>query len=216
MTAGQLVVFPSNKALSLRAHGMAETTLRRHLGELVRAGLVDPAGQPERQALCHRGAEGVETGAFGFDLSPVLARAEEFERLAAEASAARASGGHGARARHDLSAGHRQDDRGRGGGRGRGAWQGYREAFAALCYRLPRKVTHDQRGAAGGRPACACGRDRQGSGESVSKLRIWTGNDIHSGAQIENSNPDPLLILNLHSRKGRRRGRRKPCRCRWC
>ena len=88
MTAGQLVVFPSNKALSLRAHGMAETTLRRHLCELVRAGLVIRRDSPNGKRYAHRGAEGVEK-AFGFDLSPVLARAEEFERLAAEAAASR-------------------------------------------------------------------------------------------------------------------------------
>ena len=35
-----LIVFPSNAALSERAHGMAESTLRRHLAALVRAGLI--------------------------------------------------------------------------------------------------------------------------------------------------------------------------------
>lgn len=35
-----LVVFPSNAQLSLRAHGMAEQTLRRHLSALVDAGLI--------------------------------------------------------------------------------------------------------------------------------------------------------------------------------
>src|SRR6218665_1620887 len=35
-----LVVFPSNAQLSIRAHGMAPATLRRHLADLVRAGLV--------------------------------------------------------------------------------------------------------------------------------------------------------------------------------
>lgn len=34
-----LVVFPSNRALGERAHGMAESTLRRHLAVLVRSGL---------------------------------------------------------------------------------------------------------------------------------------------------------------------------------
>ena len=35
-----LVVFPSNKELSIRAHGMAPATLRRHLACLVDAGLI--------------------------------------------------------------------------------------------------------------------------------------------------------------------------------
>src|SRR4051794_27268969 len=37
---GDLIVFPSNQQLSLRAHGMAPATLRRHLAVLVQAGLV--------------------------------------------------------------------------------------------------------------------------------------------------------------------------------
>jgi len=35
-----LVVFPSNQLLSLRAHGMPASTLRRHLAALVDAGLI--------------------------------------------------------------------------------------------------------------------------------------------------------------------------------
>eukprot|EP01035_Chromulina_nebulosa_P046373 gene46373-62811_t len=35
-----LIVFPSNAQLSLRAHGIAGTTLRRHLAALVDAGLI--------------------------------------------------------------------------------------------------------------------------------------------------------------------------------
>src|SRR5688572_10637875 len=35
-----LVVFPSNRELSMRAHGMAPVTLRRHLAALVEAGLI--------------------------------------------------------------------------------------------------------------------------------------------------------------------------------
>ena len=35
-----IVVFPSNKELSIRAHGMAPATLRRHLACLVDAGLI--------------------------------------------------------------------------------------------------------------------------------------------------------------------------------
>ncbi|MBZ3695760.1 plasmid replication protein RepC, partial [Phyllobacterium calauticae] len=38
--AGGLVVFPSNVQLSLRAHGMAPATLRRHLSALVETGLI--------------------------------------------------------------------------------------------------------------------------------------------------------------------------------
>src|SRR6478735_5443428 len=36
----QLIVFPSNAQLTLRAHGIAGATLRRHLAILVEAGLI--------------------------------------------------------------------------------------------------------------------------------------------------------------------------------
>ena len=41
-----LVVFPSNVQLSLRAHGMAPATLRRHLAALVEAGLIFRTDRP--------------------------------------------------------------------------------------------------------------------------------------------------------------------------
>ena len=41
-----LVVFPSNAQLSLRTHGMAETTLRRHLAALVEAALLSRRDSP--------------------------------------------------------------------------------------------------------------------------------------------------------------------------
>ena len=77
-----LVVFPSNTQLSLRAHGMAEQTLRRHLSALVEAGLIIRKDSPngKRYARKHRGGEISE--AYGFSLAPLLARKAEIEELA--------------------------------------------------------------------------------------------------------------------------------------
>ncbi|NSY60881.1 plasmid replication protein RepC [Agrobacterium tumefaciens] len=77
-----LVVFPSNTQLSLRAHGMAEQTLRRHLSALVEAGLIIRKDSPngKRYARKHRGGEISE--AYGFSLAPLLARKSEIEELA--------------------------------------------------------------------------------------------------------------------------------------
>jgi replication initiation protein RepC len=80
-----LVVFPSNKALALRAHGMAEKTLRRHLACLVEAGLIIRRDSPngKRYARKAGAAEGERfSDVFGFDLTPLVARAPEFETLA--------------------------------------------------------------------------------------------------------------------------------------
>ena len=74
-----LIVFPSNKALSLRSNGMAEPTLRRHLAALVEAGLIIRRDSPNGKRFARRETDGEGAQAFGFDLSPLVARADEFE-----------------------------------------------------------------------------------------------------------------------------------------
>lgn len=92
--ASGLVVFPSNAALSDRTHGMAESTLRRHIAALVAAGLVARHDSPNGKRYARRGRDGAVTVAFGFDLSPLLVReatirqAAQAAREAAEAAAA--------------------------------------------------------------------------------------------------------------------------------
>ena len=77
-----LVVFPSNAQLSLRAHGIAGTTLRRHLAALVEAGLIHRRDSPNGKRYVHRDGDGVIEEAFGFDLAPLLTRAAELAGLA--------------------------------------------------------------------------------------------------------------------------------------
>lgn len=84
-----LVVFPSNAQLSLRTHGMAETTLRRHLAALVESGLLTRRDSPNGKRYVRRDQQGAIGEAFGFSLAPLLARAEEIEQLAAEVVAER-------------------------------------------------------------------------------------------------------------------------------
>lgn len=96
--ANGLVVFPSNAQLSLRAHGMAPATLRRHLAALVEAGLIvrkDSANgkrfsRKARTDASDGAGEGLSDGreAFGFNIAPLIARAAEFATLAEEVRAA--------------------------------------------------------------------------------------------------------------------------------
>lgn len=86
---GGLVVFPSNNQLSLRAHGIAGTTLRRHLGALVDAGLIERRDSPNGKRYAHRGRGGEIEAAFGFSLAPLLARAGELATLAQQVAAER-------------------------------------------------------------------------------------------------------------------------------
>jgi replication initiation protein RepC len=82
-----IVVFPSNKELSIRAHGMAPATLRRHLACLVDAGLIIRRDSPNGKRFARRGQGGSIEDAFGFDLMPLVARAAEIEYLAEEVRA---------------------------------------------------------------------------------------------------------------------------------
>ncbi|MDK1494477.1 plasmid replication protein RepC [Sinorhizobium sp. 7-81] len=84
-----LVVFPSNAQLSRRAHGMAEATLRRHLALLVESGLITRKDSPNGKRYARKSRSGAIDEAFGFSLAPLLARADEIERLAAEVEAER-------------------------------------------------------------------------------------------------------------------------------
>lgn len=81
-----LIVFPSNRMLCLRAHGMAEQTLRRHLVALVEAGLITRRDSPNGKRYARKDQTGKErfSDAFGFDLAPLVARAAEIEAIAEE------------------------------------------------------------------------------------------------------------------------------------
>jgi replication initiation protein RepC len=87
LSGDRLIVFPSNAQLSLRAHGMPASTLRRHLAVLVEAGVVIRRDSPNGKRYARKGQGGEIACAFGFDLSPLVARAAEFERLAEEVRA---------------------------------------------------------------------------------------------------------------------------------
>jgi Replication protein C C-terminal region./Replication protein C N-terminal domain. len=79
-----LVVFPSNVQLSIRAHGMAEQTIRRHLAALIAAGLLIRKDSPNGKRYARKRRSGEIGEAYGFSLAPLLARSEELEQLAAD------------------------------------------------------------------------------------------------------------------------------------
>ncbi len=85
----QLIVFPSNMQLSLRAHSMPGSTLRRHLAALVDAGLIVRRDSANGKRYARKDDGGAIETAFGFDLSPLLARSEELAALAQQVVADR-------------------------------------------------------------------------------------------------------------------------------
>jgi replication initiation protein RepC len=82
-----LIVFPSNELLCLRTHGMPASTLRRQLAALVDAGLIVRRDSPNGKRYARKGRGGEIKLAFGFDLAPLVVRAEEFEGMAREIEA---------------------------------------------------------------------------------------------------------------------------------
>ncbi|WLR95479.1 plasmid replication protein RepC [Shinella zoogloeoides] len=87
----QLIVFPSNTQLALRAHGMAGATLRRHIAILVEAGLIVRKDSANGKRYARKDDAGQIESAFGFDLSPLLARSEELAAMAQQVMADRAA-----------------------------------------------------------------------------------------------------------------------------
>lgn len=76
----EMIVFPSNKAICERLHGMPNSTMRRHLARLVVAGLLARRDSPNGKRYVRK--RGNDRVAFGFDLSPLYCRSEEIARAA--------------------------------------------------------------------------------------------------------------------------------------
>jgi replication initiation protein RepC len=77
-----LIVFPSNAQLAIRANGIAGTTLRENLALLVQAGLIQRNDSPNGKRYARKGNDGGIETAYGFSLAPLLARAEELAIMA--------------------------------------------------------------------------------------------------------------------------------------
>ncbi|MGO6984189.1 plasmid replication protein RepC [Rhizobium leguminosarum] len=85
----QLIVFPSNAQLTLRAHGIAGATLRRHLALLIEAGLIVRKDSANGKRYARKDKAGAIDSAFGFDLSPLLLRVDELAMMAQQVVADR-------------------------------------------------------------------------------------------------------------------------------
>ena len=75
-TESNLIVHPSNKTICERLNGMPCSTMRRHLGHLVDAGVLIRRDSPNGKRYARR--YGKDKIAFGFDLTPLVRRFSEF------------------------------------------------------------------------------------------------------------------------------------------
>ncbi|WP_119944368.1 plasmid replication protein RepC [Neorhizobium sp. NCHU2750] len=196
----KLVVFPSNAQLSVRAHGIAGTTLRRHLAALVEAGLIHRRDSPNGKRYAHRGQGGEIEDAFGFDLEPLLLRAAELAALAQQVAAERIRF---KRAKEALTLCRRDIRKLLTAAMEEGAegdWGQMEEIYVSLIARLPRAPSRENVEATLDEMAML----RE---EIVNRLEMQVktqktdGNDGQNGRHIQNSNPESIHDLEPSSEK---------------
>ncbi|RTL94565.1 MAG: replication initiation protein RepC [Hyphomicrobiales bacterium] len=188
---GELVVWPSNEQLMARANGMPATTLRRHLAVLVDCGLIIRRDSPNGKRFARKGRGGEIEQAYGFDLAPIVARAEELRDLAdtvkVEKKAFRVARERLTLLRRDIvkmiDAGIEE--------KVPGNWGRVLQAYQAIVGRLPRTASRlliesiveelDDLWA-----------EIRDTLESFTKTQNPDANESHFGRHIQNSNPDSL------------------------
>ena len=210
LTGADLIVFPSNEQLAKRAHGMPASTLRKHLAVLVDAGLIIRRDSPNGKRYARKGRTGAIELAFGFDLGPLVARAEEFQRLSDEIEAAE-------RAlklvreriticRRDIAkmiaTGIEEAVPVRRGGQGGADWTQVHALYRSIVERIPRTATLEQL-----EPVAEdlglLADDILISLEFHAKTQIQSGNESIDERHKQNSNPDSFIDFEPSLQKGR-------------
>jgi replication initiation protein RepC len=185
--AAGLIVFPSNHQLALRAHGMAPATLRRHLAVLVDCGLLIRRDSPNGKRYARKGQGGIIETAFGFDITPLVARAAEFERLA---EAARAERRVYLVVREGITLVRRDIAKMIAAGTEEGVpgdWRGFQEAYLALARRIPRTATKAELEPLLDELGCLAEQIRNVLETHVNSQNK-SANESHSERHIQNSN----------------------------
>lgn len=196
----QMIVFPSNMQLALRAHGIAGATLRRHIALLVDAGLILRKDSANGKRYARKDKAGDVERAFGFDLSPLLLRAEELAVLAQDVVAERTAH---RRAKEDLTICRRDVRKLISAAIEEGAagdWEMIEAMYVALVARIPRSPSRD--GLTSLLDEMTLLRD-----EVINRLEAQdftqnnSTNDAQTERHIQNSNPESCNELEPGSRE---------------
>ncbi|AAK91003.1 MULTISPECIES: plasmid replication protein RepC [Rhizobium/Agrobacterium group] len=201
LTGGaELVVWPSNEQLMARANGMPATTLRRHLAILVDCGLIIRRDSPNGKRFARKGRGGEIEQAYGFDLSPIVARAEEFRDLAqtvqAEKKAFRVAKERLTLLRRDIvkmiETGVEESVPGN--------WGRVTQTYQGIIGRLPRSAPRQLVESIGQELQELCIEIRDVL-ESFTKTMNLDANESHIGRHKQNSNPDSKFESEYSSGK---------------
>ena len=190
-----IIVFPSNRELSVRARGMAPATIRRHLAVLVAAGMIFRRDSANGKRYCRRDDRGVMEDAFGFDLAPLALRASEiFE--AAEAARAEDRAIRALRSEVTL---HQRDiakiiacalEEGRAGD-----WLGFSDRLADMVFGLARRTPPDVLANRRNDLQQLRAEVENAYLSSLSEQEM-SASDLHNEHHIQNSNTDHSLEIN--------------------
>lgn len=187
----ELIVWPSNEQLMARANGMPPTTLRRHLAVLVNRGLIIRRDSPNGKRYARKGHGGEIEQAYGFDLAPIVARAEEYKTLAAavqaEKKAFRVAKERLTILRRDIV---KMIEAGLDEGVP-GNWKRFQQAYQEIAGRIPRTAPRQLLESLGGEME-KLWREIRELLETFAKTQNPDANESHSGCHIQNSNPDLL------------------------
>jgi replication initiation protein RepC len=217
LSGDNLIVFPSNQQLSLRAHGMAPTTMRRHLSALVDCGLVIRRDSPNGKRYARKGQGGEIAMAFGFDLSPLVARAEEFEALAEEVRteqrALKLVRERITLLRRDIAKmiamGIEENVPIRGGGAGATDWLGIYTLYRSMLARIPRTAVRPQLEPIAEELSLLADEVLRLLEDHI-KTENPIANESRSGQHKQTSNPNHLTELEPASRESRGAGIESP------
>ena len=206
----ELIVFPSNEQLCLRTHGMPASTLRRHLAVLVDAGLIVRRDSPNGKRYARKGRGGEIKLAFGFDLSPLVVRAEEFERLAreieAEARAVKLAKERITLCRRDIAkmiaTGIEEGVPTRRAGQGPANWQEVHTAFRGVVEGIARTATREELETSA-EALAVLADDVLNLLETQIKMTNMSGNESQSERHKQNSNSDSKIDLEPGLREDR-------------
>jgi replication initiation protein RepC len=206
----ELIVFPSNEQLCLRTHGMPASTLRRLLVVLLDAGLIVRRDSPNGKRYARKGRGGEIKLAFGFDLAPLVARADEFERLAeeieAEARAVRLAKERITLCRRDIAkmiaTGIEESVPTQRAGQGPASWQEVHAVFRGLVEGISRTARLEELEAAAEALSSLAG-DILNLLEVHVKTTNISANESQNERHKQNSNPNPPIDLEPSLQEGR-------------
>jgi replication initiation protein RepC len=209
LSGTDLIVFPSNDRLALRAKGMAPTTMRRHLALLVDAGIIIRRDSPNGKRFARKTAGGSISHAFGFDLAPIVARAPEFKTLAEEVQADRCALKYARErislARRDIvkiiTTGLEEGVPIPATGQGPSTWEGVHALYRTIIARIPRVGALAEIEPIAEELTAFADRLLNTLETHIETIKMGT-NERQSGRHIQNSNTNRFPELEPRLREG--------------